>query len=161
MSEHTTEVERCITMNLEDFDQVIGELEPYARAEWEEVSIWKDKIKWAPRWDAYSKMAEQDLLRLFVVRENDEIIGYAVFMLMVHPIHGDDKFAINDAVYLVPHRRHGILTPALFQAVEETLRSDGVSVITYHMKVHATFSKLMSALGYTPMETMYAKVTRE
>jgi spermidine synthase len=91
------------------------------------------------------------------MRDDDNLIGYNIFFLKEHPHYKDHVFATNDIVYIDPKYREELTSPEFFKWCEDQLKSSGVSVITYHMKVMKSFQSLMKLLEMDHAEHVYTK----
>lgn len=148
-------------LSRETIDECAEELKPLIEAHWEEVAAYKDKIKFCPDYDRYKKLEEIGILYIYVLRnEANEVIGYWTFISMPHLHYMGDVYAVNDLVFIEPKYR-GIRVPHWFRAIESDLKSKGVSVISYHMKTYAPFTKLMDHLGFDCQEYVYTKYVRD
>lgn len=135
----------------------LEEMKPLFSKHWLEVAAYQDKIGLDPDYDRYLALERADAIRCYTIREEGRIIGYWVFFLTPHLHYKSDKFAINDIVYVEPEWRLPGVTPSAFVYVEDQLRAEGASVITYHMKVYKPFESMLKGLGYDHLEHQYGK----
>jgi hypothetical protein len=142
----------------ENVYDVREEIAPMLDKHYEEVAMYKDKIKLAVDWDKYETMEDQDSLRVYTLRNDEEkLVGYNVFFVHIHPHYMNDKYAVNDIVYIDPTYRHTENTIEFFNWCERMLEHEGVSVMTYHMKEYIPFHTLMKALDFDHAEFIYTK----
>jgi len=95
-------------------------------------------------------------VRVYTMRDLEELIGYAVYFITEHPHFAGVKMAFNDVIYIKKEYRK-IHAADFFMFCESNL-DDGVQVIQHGMNYDQPHSKLMESLGYTPAEIMYSKV---
>lgn len=150
-----------INLGEENLSDCLDELKPMFALHYAEVAAYQDKIALDPDYDKYLQMEKMDLTRTFVLRSDGRVIGYWVFFVTPHPHYKGDRFAVNDIVYVDPAYRVPELTPRCFGSVEASLKREGVSVITYHMKVYKPFENMLRSMGYDHLEHLYGKCLKE
>lgn len=128
------------------------------RDHYEEVAMYQDKIDLNIDEAVYQVLEDTNKLRIYTWREDDDIIGYNVFVIHQHSHYKDHMFAANDIIYIKPEFRHTKGTPDFMNWCEDHLVDEGISVITYHMKENKPFHTLMKdMLGYDHAEHIYTK----
>ncbi len=152
-----------LNLNLEEenLSDCLDELKPLLAKHYLEVAAYQDKIALDPDYDRYLQMEKMDLTRTFVLRADGAVVGYWVFFLTPHPHYKQDRYAVNDIVYVEPEYRTPGITPRCFQAVEDALVASGASVITYHMKTYKPFERMLSSMGYDHLEALYGKCVKK
>lgn len=148
--------DRYLTINKEWLKDCLEEMKPLLHDHWEEVAAYPDKIRFDPQYDRYIELEKLGAVRTFVVRFQHKMVGYFVFFTVPHMHYKGTTYAQNDIVYIKPEHR-GKHTPAMFEYVEHTLKTEGLDVVTYHMKTYAEFHELMEYLEYDHMEHIYTK----
>ena len=128
--------------------EIVDEL---AQVNFEESGLLQGKFLLNVNVDVY----QQEFTRVFTLRDNDELVGYAVFLVGPHPHFADKVFAMNDVVYIKPDYRKG--SRSFFEYIELSL---DVDVINYSMNYMAPHLEFMGSMGYEPTEIMYHKVIR-
>ncbi len=139
----------------------LDELKPLFSLHWKEVAAYQDDIELDPDYDRYLQMEKAGVIRSYVLRADGRVVGYWIFFVTPHPHYRQDRFAVNDIVYVDPEYRRADITPHCFHAVEQELRREGVSVITYHMKTYKPFQSLLEGLGYDHLEHLYGKCVKQ
>lgn len=149
-----------VTIHKEHIIDIAEDILPMLHDHWEEVAVYKDKQPLDPDWDWYEKATDSGICQTLVFRLGDEIVGYSIFFVKPHPHYRNHKYAVNDIVYIKPEHRKEY-SAGLFKAVEGYWKSEGVDVITYHMKVHKPWHRLMEGLEYDHQEHLYSKYIGE
>lgn len=127
------------------------------RLHWEEIAVNKDKIKLNPDWDAYHALEQNQRLKIFTARSEEELVGYFVVITGSNLHYKDHVFAVNDILYLKKEYRKGRTGIKLIKFAEKYLRDDGVSVLNINTKVHKPFDVLMEYMGFGLVERVYSK----
>lgn len=127
------------------------------RLHWEEIAVNKDKIKLNPDWDAYHALEQNQRLKIFTARSEEELVGYFVVITGSNLHYKDHVFAVNDILYLKKEHRKGRTGIKLIKFAEKYLRDDGVSVLNINTKVHKPFDVLMEYMGFGLVERVYSK----
>jgi len=140
-----------ISFQHEEFKDCILDIDKLLDAHADEV----EDMYITPNYDVYQAGDEQDALRIYTMRNGEELVGYSAFWLMNHPHHDGKIFAANDLVYIRPEHR-GEMAMKFFEYVERQL--EGVDAITYTFKVEHDHPELMEYLGMTHTEKVYTKV---
>lgn len=146
-----------IRFSVETYDDVIDEIKPLLDWHWEEVAIYKDKIKFKADYSKYEDMQDSGHLHIVTVRDEDMLVGYFISFLMDHPHYSDHKYALNDILYLHPDYRHADVACGMFEYAEKDLKSKGVSVMVVHMKTQFPFKTLCEVQGFEMAEYNYSK----
>jgi GNAT superfamily N-acetyltransferase len=137
--------------------QFIEELRELFPLHYEELCVTKD-FSLAPDYIAYKKLADAGMLRCITVRADEEIIGYAIFIIQPHLHYMTCKTAFEDIYYIRPDFRKGRVGIRLFKYAEEVLKGLGVNRIIMHTKIHMDNSKLFEYLGYTWTDKLFTKI---
>lgn len=124
---------------------------------YEELCVTKD-FPLVPDYDAYKRLADAGMLRCVTVRADEEMIGYAIFIVQPHLHYMTCKTAFEDIYYIRPDFRKGRVGIRLFKYAEEVLQRIGVNRIIMHTKIHMDNSKLFEYLGYKLTDKIYTKI---
>lgn len=141
----------------ERLDECLEEMKPLLLKHWQEVSLYRDKIPYAPDWDKYKAMEDADILHILVGRKEGEMVAYHVNVVSPGLHYMYTKYAVNDALYVKPDMRGSTVSYRMFKFAEEYFKAIGVDVMTVHMKTKAPFDRLCEKLGYDYGERMYFK----
>jgi len=112
----------------------------------------------APDYDAYRRLAEAGMLRCITVRADEEVIGYAIFIIQPHLHYRTCKTAFEDIYFIRKEYRKGKIGIRLFQYAEQVLKGIGVQRIIMHTKVHLDHSRLFEYLGYKWTDKLFTKI---
>ena len=146
-----------ITYQQEFLETCVDDIQELIRLHWEEIATSKDKIKLNPDYDAYERLEQANILKIFTARDDGKLVGYFVVIVGVNLHYKDHLFAENDIIYLHKDYRKGFTGIKLIKFVEKYLKQDGVSVLKLNTKVHQPFDQLMSYLKFDLVERVYTK----
>jgi len=135
----------------------VKEMEVLFSLHYEELCVTKD-FPLIPDYDAYKKLADAGMLRCITVRADDEVIGYAIFIIQPHLHYMTCKTAFEDIYYIRPDFRKGRVGIRLFKYAEEVLKGIGVNRIIMHTKIHMDNSTLFEYLGYKLTDKLFTKI---
>lgn len=135
---------------------VFNEIKPLLLKHWEEVSFYKD-IALDPDYDAYAKMDELGILRVYTARDEDNVlIGYAVFFVRTNPHYKQSLQAVQDIIFIDPEKRGFGVKFILW--TEKQLAEEGVQVIFHHIKTKTPHTiDLFRRLGYENIDLILGK----
>jgi GNAT superfamily N-acetyltransferase len=134
---------------------------------WEEVEDHKAVSPLAIDWSAYQQLERQGVLRVGLMRQAGQLVGYNVFFVKPTLHHRDTVWAVNDLVYLEPEARRGMSGVLLIVEAERMLREEGVKVVLYGVKTgpdlgetrgRGSVAELLAKLGYGAFDTSWSKV---
>lgn len=146
-----------VTYQRERFVDVYSEAIPLLKEHWAEIATYLD-IELAPDLDKYLKCEENGNLRIYTVRFDHKLIGYACFFVTPHAHYVNSLQALQDVLYLDPEYRAGRIGLNLIRFSEDELRGDGVQVVHQHVKLaHPTLGRILERLGYQAVETIYSR----
>lgn len=135
----------------------VEELKELFPLHYEELCVTKD-FPLSPDYDAYKRLADAGMLRCITVRADEEVIGYAIFIIQPHLHYMTCKTAFEDIYYIRPDFRKGRVGIRLFKYAEEVLKGIGVNRIIMHTKIHMDNSKLFEYLGYKWTDKLFTKI---
>lgn len=110
-------------------------------------------------WAFYANLEKQDRLVIITAREDEELLGFGMYMLVNHPQHGGMLTAIaNTLGVATKHRGHGI-GRQLVEAAEIYFRSaTQVKMMVHGHRMIYKAEPLFPKLGFTLEEQIYIKV---
>ena len=147
----------CPAYSREQFDAVYEEGLPLLEAHYREISQYLD-IPLTPDVERYRQLEANGVLRIYTVRADGRLVGYAVFAVSRNPHYTTCLQAAQDILFVDQTFRKGRLGIKLIQFSEEQLRSEGVQVVYHHVKVlHPALGSLLQHMGYEHVEQIYAK----
>ena len=107
-------------------------------------------------WEAYMESDKAGILRAYTAR-NGSLLGYALFGIYVHPHYTDSLQASQDAVFIKPDSRNGLLGLKFMRWCDEQLKNDGVSVIYQYSSNRRNIGPILKRLGYEHIQDLYAR----
>ena len=133
--------------------------ESLLKQHWLEIANYKDKFPLEPRWDAIFQLEREGRIVLLTLRREGKLIGYSMFVLNKHLHYASMMVATNDILFVAPTERDFRLGYMLIIQSEKYLKSLKVDKVTWHMKPHKSFAKLLEKIGgYTHEEEIYGKL---
>jgi hypothetical protein len=127
---------------------------------WDEVEWGKEDVPLNPNLATYEMAAKHGAVSFFSMRDEGELVGYAVFWTHGHPHHDGKIFAINDLLYVKPEYRRSALVDGFLMFCEQELVLIGCDVMTVSMKTNHDHPGLMGIHGFTATEKIYSKVIK-
>ena len=143
-------------INAEPFS-FLKDLETLFPAHYEELCVTKD-FPLMPDYDAYKRLADAGQVVCIVCMDDDEVVGYIVFLVQPHLHYKTCLTAFEDIYYLKPEYRKGRTGIKMFKYAEEVLKSVNVNRIIMHTKVHLDNSRLFEYLGYKNSDKLFTKI---
>lgn len=125
---------------------------------WKELANHQEDRPLNPDFDKYIQMNEAGFIRLFTVRDDEKLIGYASFIVADNLHYKDWKYASCDIYYLDREYRNKGTGLQMFTEIENWLKSIGVKSVVLHEKVDQPHGKMFEALGFKLIERYYEKV---
>lgn len=113
--------------------------------------------EFAPDKDNYLILEKTDMLRLFTVRKDGRLIGYAMFIVTPHSHYTKMMWAIQDVIYVDEAYRFGRLTMRFIDYQDALLREGGVDVVLRQVSVKVDYSKMLERMGYTEKERGFTR----
>ena len=132
-------------------------LEVMFPAHYDELCVTKE-FPLDPDYDAYRKIADSGNLVCVVCMDDNEVVGYIVFIVQPHLHYKSCLTAFEDIYYVKPEYRKGRIGIRLFQYAEKVLKSAGVNRIIMHTKIHLDNSRLFEYLEYKHSDKLYTKI---
>lgn len=147
-----------ITYQEELFENIISELPSILNTHWEELANNKDIRPLDVDYAFYILANRQDFIKIFTVRDDKKLIGYASFVIKNNPHYKTWKYAVSDVYYLDKVYRKTGIGLEMFRKIEDWLKSFDVKSITVQDKLQHSHNSLFVKLGFTPIEQNYEKV---
>lgn len=120
-----------------------------------ELSYHSD-FKFEPEKQMYIAACKAGYYKLFTARVKGELIGYAGYFLQRHP-HVNAVQANSDVIYIRPNYRKNGIGRSLLSYSDAMLKQFGVSIVYLTLSEKLDFSKLITPMGYTPVDRSYAR----
>ena len=143
----------------EDVDgfKFVDEFEKLFPEHYEELCVTKE-FPYEPDYPAYKRMAEAGMLRCITCRNDEQLIGYIIFIVTPHLHYKSCMTAIEDLYFVTKEFRKGRVGLKLFQYAEQVLKDRGVKRIVMHTKVHLDNTRLFEYLGYKWTDKVFSKI---
>lgn len=122
---------------------------------WDEVV--EDSRTLDPWWELFRAQEKDNRLVCFVVRNEKQVIGYAVFQLQPNYHSRKVMAAYNDAIFLKKEFRKSGLGKSFLKYCDEELEKIGINMIIWHVKPAVDYSGTLKAIGYSHHATIYAR----
>lgn len=142
----------------EQFGTLLTEIKPLFKQHWEELANNKDIRALDPDYDAYIQLNNMGIIRIFTVRDDDRLIGYAFFLVAKNLHYKTWKYAVSDIYYLLPEFRKTEVSTRMFTEMETWLRFMGVKSVTIQDKINHSHTNFFVKLGFKPIEQLYEKI---
>jgi GNAT superfamily N-acetyltransferase len=142
----------------EQIEDILEEMKPMLVKHWEELANYKDIRPLDVDWDNYIDLNRALYIRVFTVRDNNKLIGYASFYISNNLHYKFWRHASNDVYYLDPAYRKTGLGIKMFEEIESWLKDMGVKSIVVMDKVDHSHEKFFKHMNYNLIEQNYEKV---
>ena len=139
----------------ESFTNVKDEAKPLLQEHWEEIALNKEDIKLEPDWQRYATLADQGVLRIYTAREDGELKGYFVVMVMPSLHYSSHLFAMNDILFLKKECRKGTTGIKLIKHAVQDLKSIGTKLVHINEKKKQDFGLILDRLGFEHIENVW------
>jgi L-amino acid N-acyltransferase YncA len=141
----------------ETFRDVFDEAVPLLVKHWREIASFQD-IPLDVDVPRYLAIEDAGNLRVFTVRVDGRLVGYACFIVAPNAHYKGSLQAVQDVLYVERTARGAMHGLRLVRHCDEALAAEGVQVVTQHVKLaHPTLGVIAQRCGYEPVETIYAK----
>lgn len=133
---------------------IYEEMKPLLQLHWEEIAHYKD-IPLEPDVAAYQAIEEAGNLRMYTVREDNELLGYGIFFIKHNPHYKSSVQAVQDIVFIRKDKRGQ--GREFIAWCDEQLQHEGVDVVYHHVKAAHNFGPLLERQGYKLIDYIYGK----
>jgi hypothetical protein len=147
----------------EHIAELIPELKPLLELHYQELTLNKDVVKLAPKWDEY--IALEDMGRFVILTARDDagrLTAYNAFFTNTHMHYSALDMAVNDVFYIHDDFRRGSLALRFLRYTEATLKAlvapNAPLKLVYHFKRGNNFAAILAALDYVDEEGVAAKI---
>jgi hypothetical protein len=145
------------TYHSEDPGTFIEELKTLIPEHYDELCVTKD-FPLMPDYEAYGRLHIAGMLRCITVRVDNQLVGYALFIVQPHLHYKSCTTAFEDIYFLKKEYRLGRTGIRLFQFAEGVLKQEGVHRVIMHTKIHLDNSRLFEYLGYKMTDKLFTKI---
>jgi hypothetical protein len=149
-------VETRVVFAEETVSEAKEDIKRLMHGHWAEIAHYKD-IPLEPDYETYEKIEVFKKLRVFTIRKDAELIGYAIFFLNPAPHYVSSMQAIQNVLYLHPDYRRGGTGGRFIKWCDAQLKLANVQVVMHHVKAAHNFGPLLERMGYELTDHLYAK----
>src|SRR2546421_12373618 len=125
-----------ITYQEEAFDSIVEELKPLLYDHLTELANHKDIRPLDPNYESYSVLNSLGNIRIFTVRNEGKLIGYASFVISNCLHYKTWVWAVCDVYYLHTDYRKTITSERMFNKIEAWLKDMKVNSVMVQDKVN-------------------------
>ena len=137
---------------------VRGVVENLIQDHYNEVYPVRSVFDWDMDWDAYEKLEEAGMLKIFTARDGDTLVGY-LWVLLTPNLHSKGSvLACDDGLFVAGSHRGKAVAKKLLEFTEDCLREDGLKVFHIVGTTEKPINSFMKRMGYVEIETKFQKV---
>ena len=137
---------------------VRGDVENLIQDHYNEVYPVRNVFDWDMDWDAYEKLEEAEMLKIFTARDGENLVGY-LWVLLTPNLHSKGSvLACDDGLFVAETHRGKAVAKELIRFTEDCLREDGLKVFHIVGTTEKPINSFMKRMGYTEIETKFQKV---
>lgn len=142
----------------EFLDDVRGEVESLIQSHFSEVYPMRNVCEWDMDWDAYDKLEELGMVKIFTARVKSDLVGY-LWVLISPNLHSKGSvLACDDGLFVSDTHRGQSVAKDLISFTEKCLKEDGIKVLHIVGTTEKPIDALVERMGYTAIETKFQKV---
>lgn len=142
------------TYTIEELCDCRKELKELTKLHYKESRPYDD-IPLSIDWGKLKVLEEKGFLKLFVMREDEKIVGYASFILHYSVEYSTTYQASLNNIFIHPEYRGNGGKFILW--CDEQLKKYGIKIVYHHVKAKNDYGGLLKRLGYDIMNIEYAK----
>lgn len=147
-----------LELKTEPLFDIMNEMKILTKEHYQEITLYKDKVKLDPDWNAYKMMEDKNQFFLFTARVDGELVGYSAFFVKPHIHYKELMVASNDVLFLNKKHRTGLTGIKLIKYSEQKLKEIGVNKITWHVKYSNDFRPILHRMGYADEDVIVGKM---
>ena len=108
-------------------------------------------------WSVYKAFEEKDMLLLITAEDGDELAGFAMYVLYIHPHHPYAHLGQCQFLIVQPKYRGKGLGRLLVEHAEIELKRRGCSHMTHNRRMAYDVDPLFPKIGFDKFEETYVK----
>lgn len=147
-----------LELKIESLFDIMEEMNLLTEQHYQEITLYKDKVKLNPDWNAYKTMEDNKQFFLFTARVNSELVGYSAFFLKPHLHYKDMLVGSNDVLFLKKEHRSGSTGIKLIKYSEQKMKEFGANKIAWHVKYSNDFRPILYRMGYADEDSIVGKM---
>lgn len=146
-----------MVFNEENLDQLLPDVEAITKRHYNDVATYKD-IPLDPDFEKYRLIESVGNARCYTIRDDVGLLkGYAVFFLSYSLQYKSSYQAVQDLIYIDSELRGQGIGKDFILFVDNHLRDEGVQLVFHHTKVAKSFAPLLEHIGYSHVDSIYAR----
>lgn len=115
-------------------------------------------VPFDPDYEAYKRAYDAGFLLCVTCRDNEDIVGFVVFLITPNLYSKKHVIAVEDMYYVKPEYRKGFIAIKILKFAENLLALRGVTTISIGCKAHSDQTRLYERLGYRYTEKHFSKL---
>jgi hypothetical protein len=143
----STACEQQFTYKAETLSECREELDRLFPLHYEEIALFRDRIRLEPDWPKYEQAENAGILKIFTVRAGGELVGYYVGSLITHPHYASHRMLFTDIFFLRSDYRRGLAGLDFLRAIREEAKRLGAEYLHIGTKLHHDLGALIERLG--------------
>lgn len=145
-----------ISVQIQRIDLVLKEITPLIQANYAEVGHFQE-FHLCVDMDRYRKCEAAGAFRMFTLRDDGVLIGYAGFWLTFAMHNSYQRRASHDCLYVKPEHRRADVVKAFITEVDRELKAMGMDLVSQIVPLTNDFGPFLEAMGYEAVATTYAR----
>lgn len=142
----------------ETYDEAVRDIAPLLREHHLELALYQEDVPLDPDFSFYEAADKAGLTRIYTARIGGRMVGYAIYVVRLHPHYRTHRWAICDIVFVHPDHRNLGVGNGLYDFIETDLRKGGPIVLhTTSKSGHPELGALLAMRGHALVELGYSK----
>jgi GNAT superfamily N-acetyltransferase len=109
------------------------------------------------KWKVYKELEWRGECKLFIAREDDRLIGFALYVMQHHLHHADQYVAHCTMIGVRPEFRNQGIGRSLIEFAEAWFKQHGITHMVHHHRLIYNVTPLFESMGFKPEELGYVK----
>lgn len=154
--------EHVYSFQQESLAGVKDEVQALLQAHYDEIAHFQD-IPLAPDWDRYAAAEANDILKIFTIRRDGELVGYEAMFVAPNMHYSDSVQAVQDVLFLKKEYRGHRVGLNFMNWCDNQLREWGVEAVMQHTKKRPDLylGPILKHIGYEPMDEIWVRRLNE
>ena len=110
-----------------------------------------------PDVEMYRKMHDTGMLFAVAAFEGNDVVGYCTVAMMPHQHNPKILFAGNDALFVAPKHRNGLVPGRLIKTAEREAKRRGALRFSWHCRAGTQLADSLIRHGYQPVDIVVMK----
>jgi GNAT superfamily N-acetyltransferase len=107
--------------------------------------------------EMYRAMVDCGMMFAIAAFDGVELVGYCAVMVVRHPFNKTVVIASNNALFVKPEYRRGLLPGRLILSAEKEAKARGASRFSWQCRAGTPLAKMLEDHGYTPVDIAVMK----